>query len=250
MSTTRTRRPRALLFFQTRSAFAAAWLFSIALPALTGCPSPNIYGTPRTVAPGETTHTFAFEANHYSGDYPLTTSRLEPSMPVTYMLRAGMAEQIDVGVRLGSLSSIGADVKGNFLRSKMVDLAVNPAVQMLPLLGDHGHGMVYTEVPLLVGINFSRSATLVASPGFTYIAPFDSIAHESDRVHILGEGGMRGRLGLGFNMRFSKFFALQPEVTTIRKFDETKAMIIAVGLGFSLGKLPSFDDVPEDDDVE
>jgi len=259
MSTTRTRRARALTLSSRSSRSARwcrwSWLVGLAAPALAGCPSPNIYGTPRTLAPGAITHTFAFEANHYSGQYPAasgtgTTSRLEPSIPVTYMLRAGVAEQIDLGVRIGDLSSLGLDVKGNFLRSKVIDLAVDPGAQMLPLLGDRGHAMVHAQVPLLVGINFSRAASLVVSPGIAYVAPFDAVSTESDRVRILGEAGLRGRLGLGVNMRFSNFFALQPEVTTIRSFDSTKATIVAIGLGFSLGQLPSFDDVPEDDDVE
>src|SRR5688572_21795548 len=90
----------------------------LAAPALVGCTSPNTYATARTLAPGDVTHTVAVEGIAYHGS-PGTGAL--PLLP-TYVLRVGVIERVDVGVRVGNMTELGADVKVNFLRGPL-DLA-------------------------------------------------------------------------------------------------------------------------------
>src|SRR5690606_6869743 len=133
---------------------------------LTGCPNPNTYGTPRTVAPGKVSHSVAaewvgwrFEARHIdeTGEpvpgEPAVTEAGSIIVPPTYMLRLGISEQVDIGFRAANMTSIGGDVKFNFLRSEVVDLAVDPGIQWMFV----GFSVYHVHVPLLVGINLSES---------------------------------------------------------------------------------------------
>ena len=52
-----------------------------------------------------------------------------------------------------------------------------------------------------------------------------------------------GRLGVGFNIRVSNGFAMQPEVTFLRTFEESASLLYMFGIGFNFGSLPSFADL-------
>src|SRR5690349_21254831 len=79
----------------------------------TGCPNPQTYGTPRTTPAGKIQHNLAAEGIGASSD---AGSFTVPNVP-TYTLRVGVADTVDIGARIANLTSIGADVKWNFIKS-------------------------------------------------------------------------------------------------------------------------------------
>src|SRR5689334_21470651 len=92
---------------------------------LCGCPNPNTYGTPRTTPKGQLGHTVAIEAFHFrfnkttvrtTGNPPTTqTTKTEDSITLptfpTYQLRYGISDEMDFGVRVANLSTLGVDFK-------------------------------------------------------------------------------------------------------------------------------------------
>jgi hypothetical protein len=59
-------------------------------------------------------------------------------------------------------------------------------------------------------------------------------------------GGIGARAGFGLNIRASKSFAIQPEVTGLRFFHDVEGPIVIFGLGFNFGALPSYAPGSED----
>jgi hypothetical protein len=219
----------------------AGAVFAIAA-SLLGCPSPNTYGTPRTVAPGEISHTVAVEGIHVA-DSNMTL----PTLP-TVQLRVGLADRVDLGVRVSNLSSVGADVKWNFVRSRSFDLAVDPGLQagLFPVPSSSARDsllfIAYGHVPLIAGINFSESASLVVSGG--------AIFASAGRGSSSNDAGSGARAGIGLNLRPSKKFAIQPEITALRFFNETPGLVVVFGVGFNFGALPSYAPGSEDGAAE
>lgn len=121
---------------RSRVAHAAVGLCAL---VCTGCPSPNHYGTPRTLPPGKVAHLFAAEAAAYGEG---------AGFGPTYGLRVGALDRVDAGVRLGMLSALGGDLKLNFERSKEFDMAIGLNVQYLFASTDPGDGCdTFVPVP-------------------------------------------------------------------------------------------------------
>jgi hypothetical protein len=223
---------------------------------VTGCPNPNTYGTPRTVRPGKLSHSIAAEWVGWSFkervEDPETGEVLQEAevsgsiiAPPTYTLRLGVADTVDVGFRAANLSSLGADVKWNFAKSEFFDAAIDPGAQWLNV----GFDVVHLHAPVLIGFNFSEAVSLVLSPGVMYgVSSFDTGEDDLDNElnELLGADGLYGRLGVGFDFRFTKRFAVHPEVTFLRSFsqdDDTQlegALTYMFGIGFNFGNLPDF----------
>ncbi|MFO0679874.1 MAG: hypothetical protein U0169_25345 [Polyangiaceae bacterium] len=217
------------------------------LAGLAGCPSPGSYGTPRTVPRGRVAHTLAVEVVHAED---VTTknvpfARTFPSTP-TYVLRAGLWDRGELGLRLAHLSSLGADLKWNFLRTYRFDMAIDPGAQIF-VTPTSGNAAVtgYVHVPLLFGINVSRRVSFVPTFGVTVSASSLKAGGESTFAAATDTGAL-GRAGLGVNLRVRPTFALHPEVTVLRSFDATGRTFVLAGLGVSFGHLPDYDsDDPE-----
>lgn len=234
------------------------------LVCLSGCPSPNSYGTPRTVESGKVAHTVALEAIGVSyktidtaAGVPAGQLKTEtvflPTFP-TYQLRLGVADNVDIGFRVSNLSSLGADGKFNFLRSKSFDLALDPGFQwmFLPVANSAGGtstiNLFYFHLPLLAGINFSKSVSLVLSPGVLYALALGTFNGGSGLNGGIAAGGFLGRMGIGLNIRPSSRFSIQPEFTVMHAFNDAASNVFSAGLGFNFGNLPNFDDVGTDDE--
>jgi hypothetical protein len=84
----------------------------------TGCPDPNIYGTPRTTPQGEFAHTAGLALMGYRyftrDDATAAQTRPDPFIPPkehslllapSYMLRRGILDRLDWGLRTVALSS-------------------------------------------------------------------------------------------------------------------------------------------------
>lgn len=210
---------------------------------LSGCPNPNIYGSARTIQPGQLQHTLAAEGLAVVG----SSGAASPTLP-TYMLRIGLGEQVDLGLRLANLTSLGADVKWNFIRGS-TDLALDPGftgtyVSASASSGSSSSsasvGLFYLNLPLLVGFNLSENFTLLLSPGIgAAVATGTATSSSDDGVRFSGGSYGYARLGVGANFRLSSSFAIQPEITGLKSFS-ADGIILSFGIGISFGGMPRF----------
>lgn len=222
----------------------------------TGCPNPNIYGTPRTTPKGKVSHTIAAETVGYRvdlnedyEDYEEVENSFEqgftmPTLP-TYILRVGIAERLDFGFRAANVaSSLGFDFKWNLVRSPVFDVALDPMVQWAFALD-----ITHVHFPVLLGINASESFSVVLTPGIVYGYSDELEDIDTDLSRVLATDGFSARMGVGFNVRISQGFAIQPEVTLIRSIQDhpdsefDSVLMYVFGVGFNLANLPDFSDV-------
>lgn len=206
---------------------------------LAGCPDPNMYATPRTVPAGGVAVSIAPEVVglHGSSGSGSDVSFDYPTAP-TVAVRVGLADQVDIGMRAVNLSSFGADLKYNFLRTKYFDMAVDPGAQVGDLPVTPNIFLSWFTIPMPIGINFDKHVSLVVTPGIMY--GLFSVT-DSDQNATAASGAI-GTLGLGVDLRFARKFAMHPMVTAMRPFSESSGFVYMAGLGFNFGELPSFDD--------
>jgi len=188
---------------------------------LFGCPNPNTYTTPRTIGSGNFQHSLAAEAwgfsiptsqaNYASGE---TLSATFPTLP-TYTLRIGIGDSWEIGARVANMTSLGTDVKWNFLKSSGIDLAIDPAFQIFQLSASDGSGtdetlrVAYLHVPILVGVNLSRTVSLVFTPGVTWgFVSGTATSTNNGTDQASATTGAIGRFGLGVDFRLTPGFAL------------------------------------------
>jgi hypothetical protein len=227
---------RPLLAFSVVAAAAAM---------LTGCPNPNTYGTPRTTPPGKISHSVAAEAWGFKATDGATDAEVSAVVPVppTYTLRVGLADPVDIGVRVANMTSLGADVKWNFIKGDVFDMALDPGFQWYSIsVGEVSTNVIYLNGPLLLGFNLDDSISLVLTPGVTYGLVSADITSDGNEAGATSDG-MLGRLGLGFDFRISDGFAIHPEITflkTLSNPDNDDVLMYTFGVGFNFGKLPHF----------
>ncbi|MCA9586377.1 MAG: hypothetical protein KC657_13555 [Myxococcales bacterium] len=228
---------------------------AVALSAL-GCPNPNTYATPRTTPAGKVSHSIALEGVNLSGDVTTenvatrtTQTKREsvtlPTLP-SYTLRVGLASRADLAFKITNLTMLGLDVKWNFVRTRYFDVAIAPGAQAA--FSNAGY-IAYLHGPLLLGVNAGDSVSFVASPGVTYLTT--GVSGNGSTLESLTQTALFGRLGLGINLRVSKSFALQPEVTGLQSFEAGQVRFITFGLGFNFSNLPRYgddEDLEEDED--
>ncbi len=217
----------------------------------TGCPNPNTYGTPRTTPVGKISHTIAAEGFRYGIDSTKLGGRDNsatwPSAP-SYQLRVGVLDTLDIGARVANLSSFGADVKWNFIKSEVFDMAFDPGVQVFHISASSGDATssfteVFGHIPLIFGINAGDSVTFVPTAGVTYGMASATASSGSDASAAAMIDGLMFRGGLGINFRISPKFAMQPEVTYLKYLNkDTDPAIswVVFGLGFNFGNLPQY----------
>jgi hypothetical protein len=213
--------------------------------ALTGCTSPNTYGTARTLAPGDVTHTLAVEGIAYSGSQG---TGVLPVFP-TYVFRVGVIDHVDIGARVGNLTELGADLKVNFLRGDF-DLAAAAGAEAFIEWHYQPHGdnpprrtgsRAYFHFPLIAGYNVSKKLSVVGTPGIAYILG-NKVSSDFVRTQPFDGGQVAARLGLGIDYRPNPRRAIHPEVTVLQSLSAAET-IVMLGLGFNFGSLPSYDDI-------
>jgi len=217
----------------------------------TGCPNPNTYGTPRTTPVGKISHTIAAEGFRYSVDTSKTGGTADsgtlPNAP-TYQLRVGVLDTLDVGARIANLTSFGADVKWNFVKSEVFDMAFDPGFQVFHIGASSGNAtssytQLYGHVPLIFGINVAESVSIVPTAGITWGHSSASASSGDGTSAAASIDGIMVRGGLGFNFRISPKFAMQPEVTYLKylnKDSDPSVSWVLFGLGFNFGNLPQY----------
>jgi hypothetical protein len=219
----------------------------------TGCPNPNLYGTPRTTPAGKVAGFVALEGFGWT----VKTKKIVPEndswnpdqtytgklpMAPSFGGRFGIAERFDMGFRLSGFTTPGADVKWNFLRTDVLDLAVDAGAEYALFSAFRVH------LPLLVGLNFSEKVSLVLLPGVMYgvSTADDRLSENSTFRTVTSTGGWYGRAGVGLNIRFNKKVAIQPEITFVKAFKQEEdeifesVLVYNFGLGFSFGNLPEY----------
>jgi len=207
-----------------------------------GCLNPNTYTTPRTLAPGAVSVTLAAEAYGLSDRRTVKTwndaSPLAPSLNVA----VGLADRIELDLRLPNSWGAQVNVKGQIVRSKAFDLALSPGffVSRRPTIGDEStpaYSSTWLFLPLLLGFNTSRNTTVCLTPGLAYGID-DDIKGAS--VHAITGGGTAATLGAGFDWRLTSTFALHPEVSIVRTLVTDWAVQVVAGVGFAFGAQPAF----------
>jgi hypothetical protein len=205
---------------------------------LFGCPNPNTYASARTLPADDVQVVVAAETYVLIDDgFAGGSAEITPSLP-TLGLRYGASDSVDVGVRAVNMASAAADTKVQLMRGRL-DLALDPGVQWY-----RGEGRIEPEgqdisinifdvhMPILVGWNINKRASLVVSPGVSFrTAIVDGVEHE-----------WFGIAGVGLNLRVTKSFALHPQITAAWALDDAEGTIIG-GLGFTFGGQPGFDDL-------
>ncbi len=226
----------------------------LAMPlAVTGCPNPNTYGTPRTIPSGKNQHIIALEGIGVRAKAPRTdasgaveTGTDSEGLPLlpSYQYRRGVSDRVDLGVRVTNVSGLGADVKWNFLRGAL-DLAVDPGFHWVYVPVRDGFNVLYLHAPILAGVNVTDSVTLVLSPGVVCAAFASSSKDGASRSAIVTNRGVLARLGVGLNVRLGRLLAIMPEITGMRAFNDSEGIVVVGGLGFKMGAQPKADgDVP------
>jgi hypothetical protein len=232
----------------SRSLALAPWL------ALAACANPNLYAVPRTVEQNHLEFVVAPEVTGFGGSRPGesagTFERLVPALP-TVGVRYGLSDRVDIGGRLSNLLTTSGDIKWNPIRSPSFDLAIAPGVQFYSVFGignsdvedrtDDSRPVFIVHVPVLAGINLSRSFILVPTIGLSYAIAKAPPASASDIEQSQVIQGAFLRAGLGIDLRLIEHLAVHPEFTVMRGFTEMDGyMLYMGGVGFVFGRLPAY----------
>jgi hypothetical protein len=229
----------------------------LASSLLMGCPNPNTYGTPRTVQKGQISHTVALEGFYWTYDQVTTSTNTTtgqttktteskslglPMLP-SYQLRYGVTDNMDFGVGIKNFDSLQGDFKFNFLKSETLDLAIDPGLQYIGVFtGDGSAHLFWLHLPLLAGINLSETFSITGSVGAVGGLVAGNVGTSSQSGAYSSGSAFLFRAGLGLNIRTSKDFAIGPEVTVMRGFNDASALFFTGGLGFTFGKHQHFKD--------
>jgi len=222
--------------------FACFFLFLIALASLTGC-TVNQYATPRTLKPGQVSHTVAVEG------FVIGLSGEPGDLHPRYQIRVGLANRVDLGVMLGPF--FGADVKLNFVRTKRVDMAWSPGIHygMFPSSSygwDAPTHIVRFSGPLSIGFNVTKATTIFVHGNVSPIyraRNYDEHCFPSECE--LSTWAVTPEVGLGVQLRLTPSIALTPEVSFIGPAEHLMGAGLHGGIGVSFGAQPNYNDVDE-----
>jgi hypothetical protein len=236
---------------RSRPSNAARALCIFAGMGLAGCANPNTYTTPRSLPPGKATFTVAPEISGFGGSLRGASdfARALPIAP-TVGLRYGLGEGVDVGARLASLTA-SADLKWNFLRSQLFDVALVPGFQfyVVPRVGSSdveenvSRDMPVTllHAPVLLGFNVAPNFSIIPSLGVSYglADRLPYAASDIDSSQVLRE--LFARAGLGLDVRLTPGFALHPELSVLRGVGDMDGFLVFTGgLGLVFGSLAEY----------
>lgn len=204
-------------------------LIFVLLSLLAGCVTGSQYVTARTTPSGEVSHGIALEGGMTADGHELGVF---PGALMSYQMRVGLGDYVDVGVRVGPEARL--DLKANFLRSDIVDLAVDPNLGIFFIPTHDANAIIVRGgAPLLMDLNVSRRSSLVLYGGPVYAGDL----YEGDQ-------SFGANAGLGLQVRITQAFAIQPELSAafIKPLESLNASaVFAFGIGVLLGPQPSFE---------
>lgn len=213
----------------------------LALPSIVlfGCPASQTWTTARTVPAGEIQHAAGVEFLGLTWDCPEAagTSCVDPigfvAVPFpAYSLRIGAADMLDIGFKVSSSGSFGADFKVQLVETDFFDLALDPGATT-PFI----FSFTYFTMPILFSLNFSDMMTLTLYPKVAYWAVYDKDIETGAEGVFFGGGG-------NFQIRVSEKFAITPGFEFMRIVsatdDQESVTFLNFGVGFNFGSFPSF----------
>jgi hypothetical protein len=199
-----------------------------------------------------------YKVNYGSTDsngYPIKTNVAAgfPMLP-TFGVRFGAAEGLEIGLRLPNGEPFAADAKIRLLKGPL-DVALDPGLQLyLASANNTSFAAFYLHAPVLLGFNLSQNVSLVVSPGLAYATNNASNVLATGVAGSSTAAGFMARLGVGFDFRVSRRFAVHPEVTLMRQFTGSEDLLLCVGgIGFNFGAQPDYSDLasaPKPPDTE
>src|SRR5688572_23799881 len=194
------------------SRWSLSWRSLVWLPVaflLGGCPASQTWTTPRTIPAGRVQHTAGVEfAGLLADDCAagetgcVNVGGFVPIPFPAYVLRIGAADMLDIGIKASSTGTFGVDFKIQVVRTDFFDLALDPGVTF-PWIFSFG----YLNLPIMFGLNFSDSLTLVLYPKGTYALLFAD--YDADEEVATVDGLFVGG-GAALQVRISDRFALTP----------------------------------------
>jgi hypothetical protein len=214
----------------------------VALPgSLIGCQGLGTqYVTPRTLAPGEASHTVILESypNLSSGcsdDYCQASAMLLPG----YALRVGLARRLDWGLRLAIVGLI-TDLKLQFMDRERIGMAaaISGGIAVTNEKED-AYKVVQAGLRIIFGVDLGDRTTLVPSAQIAYLGALSSISGDEHAL-VLG-------MGLGIEIPTSPRFSLYPAVSffaavtgsqlDLGQGSSENFMFLSIGLGLTWGPL-------------
>jgi hypothetical protein len=221
------------------------------LLACSACANPNLYAVPRTVEKNRIEIVVAPEVTGFGGSQPGASDfdRLVPALP-TVGVRYGLSDHVDLGGRLSNLLTTSGDIKWNPIRSSVLDLAIAPGIQFYQVFGvgnsdvddpTDSRSVFIAHLPLLAGINLSRSVIVVPTVGISYAIAKEAPSSASDIEQSQVIRGAFLRAGLGIDLKLIERLAVHPELTLMRGISQMDGyMLYMGGVGFVFGRLPKY----------
>ncbi len=216
------------------------------------CANPNLYTVPRTVPKNELQFVVAPEVYGFGGSLPGASGfdRLVPALP-TVGVRYGLSDNVDIGGRFSNILTTSGDIKWNPIRTPTLDVAFGVGAQFYQVVGvgdsdvadptNESEPVFIMQLPVLFGLNLSRSFSLVPTAGISYAFASEVPAAASDieQSQVIRGAFLRGGLGLDF--RLGDHLALHPEVTVMRGVTQMDGYLLYMaGVGFIFGRLPEY----------
>lgn len=137
-------------------------------------------------------------------------------------------------------------------RSEVLDLAVAPGAQSFLVWGGAGAGFyshVYTNLPLMCGINASPEFTVAPSIGVGYgFNSSDDPSYNNPEERTASTEALMVQAGLGLDFRISPRFAIHPAMSLLKRVSGPAGAELSwytFGLGFKWGALPSYGQVSD-----
>ena len=238
-----------VLLPRTRRAVAVPALLALLTLATAGCPSQALLQSAATIPAGKVQHQIGLEwfSVRYREPSPTvpggtpTTTESSYALPIAlpfYGTRIGVAERLDVGIRVSAALTLGFDLKLQIIDTEAVDVAIAPGFQFAWIWS-------WMQLPLLIGLNAGDAVQIQLSGRLGYVVPMEDGLTGIDEIDAaFGERGMFAGGGLGLYLRLGERVALVPEVQVLRGTGSSPPTLVSVGVGIAFGTQPGVQPAP------
>ena len=207
-------------------------LLGLVAVGTTGCPNVASLTTARVIQPGTHEITIAPAAYGMSaGLFDSNEKELAYSGTIDFGYRAGVADIVDVGVRLSNFGNVNVDVKVGLVESEHLRLAVDPTLGGVFLsVGGVSAGYMQFDLPVLLDIAPSERFSITIGPRYSMLFFFAGApgGSTSEAQHLVGST-------LGFEFALGNSFAIQPNAGLmfwLNAPSDIDAMFFTAGVAF------------------